>query len=359
MSCNLWRNLVLVGLVLGVGQASGGFSYENIEEPLRTAIAESIKKAEHAEADKQDDEVAKAWGETGMLFQAHNMYESAIEAYTYAINLSIDPRWLYLRGVCYGEMGEAQSALADLERLPALGQDVPMIWYRIGEIHLRLANPVAAEAVLRRAVEGQPEFSVALYKLAESLQLLGNLNEARELYLAVHKLDPNAGQVVYRLAQLERSVGNEKLSATWLSKRKNQLAPTVNDPLLRFVAQFSTNPVFFISASKRAYERGDMSAAVAAFSRAVQLEPQNVENLLEFARLLRYAELPEEAHAILTQVGTMGEPDFDLWYLQALVFADLKKFEDALTALSRAIMLDPKQDALRLRDQIESVMAAE
>ena len=171
--------------------------------------------------------------------------------------------------------------------------------------------------------------------------------------LQAHELAPSAGQIVYQLAQIERQLGNNEASDTWLQLRKNQFAPSIADPMLNLVAQYSMNPTFFISAARRAYERGDESTALAAFERALQLAPDNVGYLLDFARLLRSLRRFDEAESVLNSSSQLGANTFDFWYLSYLVNLDLDRLPEALAALEKAIEIDPQEGALKLRTTLK------
>ena len=234
-----------------------------------------------------------------MLLQAHNLHEQAIAAYSKALDEISDPRWLYLRSIAYGELGMARETVDDLMVVTRSMREIAVIWYRLGQALLNVGQASDAKEAFTRALALDENLAIAHMALADAQILATEFEEAKTSLQRAYRLQPQAGQIAYRLALVERELGDLSSSQKWLEKRTNQFAPVVEDPMMSLVAQYSTNPTFFISAARRAWERGDRETALEAYRRAIALEPQNIENLIGYTQLLTIQDHFDEASNML------------------------------------------------------------
>ena len=301
------------------------------------------------------EHVAERWGELGMLLQAHNLHEQAVAAYSNALIEISDPRWLYLRSVAFGELGLLQESIEDLTQVTRVMQDVAIIWYRLGQALLNSGHVSSAKQALTNALALDEDLAIAHMTLADVQMLDADFKEAKTSLERAYKLQPHAGQIVYRMALVERELGNLPSSQEWLLRRVNQFAPVIEDPMLTLVAQYSTNPTFFISAARRAWERGDRNVALEAYRRAVALEPKNVDNLIGYTQLLTALDRYDEAAEILNALervspdeGMLLVSTSDRLSREGLVLA-------AQDAIKKAVAIEPTAQVLALEREISEL----
>ena len=89
--------------------------------------------------------------------------------------------------------------------------------------------------VLRDAQGDAPESAAVLTALADAELGAGNARQASVLLERAAALEPEAGQIAYKLALSYRQLGDVERAQTWL-RRRNDLAPAIDDPLLVEVA---------------------------------------------------------------------------------------------------------------------------
>lgn len=333
-------------------QSANEIFLEGIEEPLATVASAAYEAALSGDISLSPEIVANRWGELGMLLQAHNLHEQAIAAYSNALIVVSDPRWLYLRSIAYGELGILQETIDDLRLVTSSMREVAIIWYRLGQALLSAGRVSDAKEALTRALELDKDLAVAHMSLADAQILDANYDKAKISLQRAYELQPQAGQIAYRMALVERELGNMNSSQVWLQKRVNQFAPVVEDPMLILVAQYSTNPTFFISAARRAWERGDRETALEAYRQAIALEPENAENLIGYTQLLIALNRIDEASKTLDLIENTSPGEGMLWYLRAVIYLEDDLVLAALEAVKKAIAIDPTPQALALEREI-------
>ena len=332
-------------------------SVEGIDEPLKTAILKGYEEAIEASTLEDDGVTSDAWGELGMLLQSHNLHEKAIFAYSRAIELAANPRWSYLRGISYQELGEVQAAVTDFKQTTAFGLEVATIWYRLANAQIDAGLLEEAKRSVSKSLELDPNAAIAMLSLAEILTIEGDLGSAKEVLERAMKLAPNAGQIPYRLAQIERQLGNTTASEKLLARVQNQHAPQIEDPMLELVASYSMNPTFFVSAARRAYERGDLETAIATYRHAVDMNPEEVENQVGFLNFLVHLEEWEELNERLGEIDSGISVHHEILLLKALALYQRERFMDALSAVQQSLDMANTARATELKVRIQQSLA--
>ena len=349
------RFSVLCAIVLATTHAANEVFLEGIEEPLATLASAAYESALKSDLNLSPELVANRWGELGMLLQAHNLHEQAIAAYSNALKENSDPRWLYLRSIAYGELGMVRETVDDLLIVTRSMQEIAVIWYRLGKALLNAGQVSDARKALTNALTLNKDLAIAHMTLADVQMLETDFEKARTSLQRAYKLQPHAGQIAYRMALVERELGDLNSSQEWLDKRANQFAPVVEDPMMSMVAEYSTNPTFFISAARRAWERGDRETALEAYRRAVALEPENVANLIGYAQLLTVLDRYDEASSALDRLERVTTNEGMLWYLRAVIFLEKDLVLAAQDAIKKAIAIEPTAQVLALEREISEL----
>lgn len=344
--------IVLCAIVLATTNSANEIYLEGIDEPLATVASAAYEAALEGNLNLTPDRVAERWGELGMLMQAHNLHEQAIVAYSNALIEIADPRWLYLRGIAFGELGLVQKSVDDLMLVTRSMREIAIIWYRLGQALLDAGQTSDAKEALTKALTLDAELAIAHMRLADAQMLETEYEQAKGSLQRAYGLQPQAGQIAYRLALVERALGDLKSSQIWLERRTNQFAPAIEDPMMSMVAQYSTNPTFFISAARRAWERGDRDTAVEAYRRAIQLAPENTGNLIGYTQLLTVLSRYDEALKVLETLERVSSDEAMLWYLRAVIFLEKDLVPEAEDAIKKAIAIAPTEQVLALEREI-------
>ena len=248
-------------------RAPQGAGTDRQETSLRQRLDASATAAERA----------RVWGREGMFLHAQRRLGEAQDAYRQAIAEQESFRWLYLHGVVVAESGALAASVTDFRRAVALVPDHMPAWYRLGTALLQAGDVAAALTALEQARALAPESALVLAGLADVSILRSEPEEALALLNAAFRLEPEAGQLAYKIAAVQRRLGNVAEAQAWLERDPgNRLAPTIDDPILLEVASLSRTPRFYRMAADWALARGDVQAATEALRNALSLAPNDV-----------------------------------------------------------------------------------
>lgn len=232
---------------------------------------------------------------------------------------------------------EALAAAPDAEQAAA--------WGELGQILLAYGLD-AAEPALRNAVARDPAAFRWPYFLGRYFHLRQDIPQARASYEAALALRPDDVPTRLRLAQLAQDAGD-------LYQAADQVAAVLDRDQANAYAYFLTGEI--------AAARGDDEAAVAAWSRALELQPaaSRLNYLLAMAQ--RRLGSMDEATALLERRGDvpvrMEDPlaaEVDALRLSGQVLVQQAgvaeregRLQDARQILERAVALDPQDGAAR------------
>ncbi|MYD44393.1 MAG: tetratricopeptide repeat protein [Gammaproteobacteria bacterium] len=324
-----------------------------IQQPLKSAIEEALLQANKVDA--LGGEVAShAWGELGMLVQSHNLYEQAIEAYSRALQHREDDILRYLRGISHNEVGNIDDATLDMRSVSLRRPGAAIIWFRLAELLYKQSDIAASHVAATQAIALDENLPSAYVIRADIEKSRNELKKAKKSLVKAHELAPDAGQVIYRLAVVERELGNLAASKRWLELRTNQFAPPIDDPILMMVAERSLNGLFFESAARRAYQRGDNMTALAAMRRAIELEPKNINFRTTFASFLLLLDRDEEAENILKELIRDAPESSGVWERQATLLARQEKYVAAYEAIQKSLAIESTPEKIALANDIKA-----
>ncbi|MDE0694094.1 MAG: tetratricopeptide repeat protein [Gammaproteobacteria bacterium] len=246
-----------------------------------------------------------------LLVEAERLYSEAIAdarlaAGGEATDIAGAFRWHYLRGVVRRDRGQLDGAAQDFRAALEIDPAHAPSHYRLGTLLLDRGDAGGAATHLRRALAADANSAAALEALADAAIATQEWAEARGLLERAWQAEP-AGRLAYKRAIVERRLGNDQTAERWLARRGRD-APTVHDPLLLEVAALSLNPRFYIEAAANAEARGEVDAALAAYTEATSLAPNDASVGLALARALvrhgRPAAALEESRRILSLDGS-------------------------------------------------------
>lgn len=292
-----------------------------IEHPdtagMDPALAEQIESARaliEASGERDDSELAAAWGELGMLYQATGFEQAGLSAYEMAAETDpLDGRWPYLRGIILGERGETAAARGQF--LDAIALDPGLAgpgWTRIGRLFLDSGRAERAARAFDRALAVDDQSPAALAGMGEALLALERLEPAKDFLERALEAEPRADRLHYPLAMVMRGLGDEEAMQRHLQKA-GQIGVTPDDPVAEYLASHAAGSRIHILRGRRAWEAGDAAGAAEAFGRAAAADPESV--------------------VAWTNLGTAQ--------------ARLGRLESARESLSKAIELDPGADRAR------------
>ena len=186
------------------------------------------------------------------------------------------------------------------------------------------------EEHLRRAVVLDPRSTTAHQNLAEALRKQGRYAEAVESYRAVLEID--AGFAL-AYAGMGMALFEARRYAETLAALEQALA------LQPELAAPGTLPLFM---GRAARELGRLDAAAGHFQRAAELDPGNVEPILDLATLRRGQQRDREADALLARARALRPGDPALLHTVAEALRTQGRLEEAIAGYRAALELDPE-----------------
>lgn len=321
------RRLSAAVLILALSNAASP-AYADVEHPetagMDPALAEQIEAARALVEESRDgdpSDLAAAWGELGMLYQATGFEQPGLGAYGQAAAIDpLDGRWPYLQGIILGERGETDAARSHFFDAIALNPALSGSgWTRIGRLFLDTGQAELALRAFGRALAIDDQAAAALAGMGEAHLALEQAQEAREFLERALEIEPRADRLHYPLAMALRALGDEQAMQAHL-EMTGQVGITPDDPVAEYLASHAAGSRIHILRGRKAWNAGDTAGAAEAFARAARADPGSV--------------------VAWTNLGTAQ--------------AELDRLEPALESLSKAIELDP--GAERARQNLVTVL---
>lgn len=343
---------VAVALVVSVEIAAMAESRQLADLPpaLAATMREARDEAERLASTSTDpSERAAAWGNLGMLYHAHRLRFLAREAYARALGEAETVRWRYLHGIALAELGEIERAAHDFRLVTVATPENMPAWYRLGVSLLLSGELDSAQTALGRARDLDDDSALVLAAFADVASARGDHRAALDLLTRAVELEPDAGQLAYKLAMTHRALGDVERATAWLARSPdNRLAPKIDDPVLLDVAQMSRSARFYEIAADWALGRGDLSGAIDALNSAVALAPEDVGLALRLATALDDAGRHALALAETRRALALDDQSAAAWYRLSW----LKRRSDAPVDI--AVAEDAISRALALADDARS-----
>jgi tetratricopeptide (TPR) repeat protein len=227
-------------------------------------------------ADRADaPELARAFGQYGMVLQAAEFFDAAEPCYLEAQTLDPeDVHWPYYLAGVYKSRGDTDKAEAAYKRVLQLRPDdvAALIW--LGRLHLDQGRPEDAEPLLLKAYSLSPR-AVAI------LAGLGRVEVAKRDYPQAVKyledalaIDPDAESLHAPLAAAYRGLGQLDKAQPHLRQWRNRDIP-VQDPLQQELDLLLDSGLSNELRGIRAFEIHDYPQALGFFRRGLELTPGN------------------------------------------------------------------------------------
>ena len=182
-----------------------------------------------------------------------------------------------------------------------------------------------AEALLRQVVAEDPDSILSLGTLAAVLDQLGRGNEAREILRGlVQRPAPRVGSFL-RLAGLERKLGVEG----WHTHVEAAKRVHPRDPMP------------WVREGDWAQEDGDAVAALAAYERAIAIDPACAKAWIGLGNTRHRLGEDQEAERVLRKAIALDPIAFEAHYNLGVVLESRQRPEEALDHYRRAQQLEP------------------
>ncbi|MEM9272845.1 MAG: tetratricopeptide repeat protein [Cyanobacteria bacterium P01_F01_bin.143] len=323
---------------------------------IMSGIFTSVAKVTKNLATTKEVNVAQIFLEQAIIYREEQRYPEAIQACE--TGLKIDPQlvgaYKVLGDVCH-KLGKLAIAVSYYEQAIAMKPDFPEVYANLGDLYAQQSNWQQAYDHYKQALTLKPDFpqvykqlslvrqnllkvprvapalaqvdpkisSQQLLVLAEQAYKQGNLPQAAQYYQQIVQIDPNSQQAYQRLATITESMGLWQESTIYYRQLLQLKASSLNPSL---------SP-----ARKQLLLRGN-SAKPAADS--------SINSPLN---RLQQADSSINPQQIETSPTTPVTNTAEEQVTQGDVFAKKQQWQEAILHYQKAVLLDPKSEAVYLK----------
>lgn len=284
------------------------------------------------ESEREAESADQAFAEAQSLIQSRRFAEAADRLGRLFALRPGDAGALYLAGVAEHAQGRLDLAGPRLRGALVAMPHAPEILFALGNLHLDLSAPEAAEPCFRRALALNADFALCRQALAQALMLQGRDESAAAALGDLLRRDPLASDAALALATLH------------LARAEIDAAR----PLLRRVAATApaTARAGFLLADL-ARREGDIRSAAAAYRRALALDSSNAFAWQGLGLVLAATDRGAEAARALRLAIALSPADDASWFAVAETARIAKDWRASADALWRTVACAPQRtDAL-------------
>jgi tetratricopeptide (TPR) repeat protein len=332
--------------VTGDADTSGGpalIPSPNLED-AEAPVVELVANARSAVA--QDLRSADAWGQLGMVLDAHGLDGDAVDCYREAARLEPgERRRHYLLAVVLATQ-DPPAALKPFEHALALAPSDVLIHQRYADALLRCGREQEARSHYRTALDLDPNCRLALLGLATLALGDGQLDLARTLLERAVAVQFYDRQVHVKLAQLYGKLGQpEQAHREVLFTRAFPDLASVRDPVLAEVAGKAVNSREYTRRGLAYVNARRYVQAERAFRKVLELREGTAQAYLNLGGALAGQERFDEALRELRHAASLEPDSATVHSSLAAVLADAGRLDEALEHARTALRLDSNNDS--------------
>ncbi len=251
---------------------------------MQPAVAERFQSARaRVEASPQS---ADAWGELGIVCDAHGAKPCALAAYRTAAELAPkDFRWPYLEAIVSENAGKPLETIVHLyTRALTLQPDYTPAHVRLGQAYLRSGRLEPAADSFRNALELDGTLAVAERGLGRVMLALDRAEEAVEHFRRALALFPDDGPTYAGLARALLRAG-KNVEARQASDRSRDMEATayLPDPVYHQVRKAQVNSEAAYLRALESEQKGEWKEAIRAFEQVAEARPRDPYSRIHLA----------------------------------------------------------------------------
>jgi tetratricopeptide (TPR) repeat protein len=289
--------------------------------------------------------LAEGYGELAALYQLFHIDSAAALCWENARTLQpADFRWTYYAGYLALNSGETKKALELFQQARKLNPDYRPLDLRMGQLWLDTDQLDKAHAALQKAANESGLRAAALYYLGQIDLLRHDYQEAQANLSEALRINPEASEVHYPLAQAYRQLGKQELAREHLARFKQQ-TPDADDPLVaELETVLQTSHWDFRLGMQAIMEQQDYEAAIEHFRKGLEIDPDNLAARVSYARALYLGGQADAAEEQLQRVLTRDPNQVLANFFLAVLWESRDKAEEAAARYQRILKLEPEHE---------------
>ena len=282
-------------------------------------------------------------GELGTIYQANLCTKEAEKCYEIAARLSPrNPRWPYYLAYLRQQQGMVEGADALLSRVIALSPQYLPAQLKSADLYFKAGKPAEAREIYLRLVDDKAVGPYANLGLARIHQDAGKWDDAKSSLERALRLDPGFKSAYRMLATVYDHAGNKEESEIFRERAGIERFAEAPDPWIEELAELCFDPKELMRLANIALQTSKHERAFNLYKKAVELEPENVENILQVGQMVfdsgnREAALPLFQKALALRPGD----EMALFYI-GLTYYFENRLDEAGQAFRKLIEVNPR-----------------
>jgi tetratricopeptide (TPR) repeat protein len=328
-----------------------------VEPAVRKRVAAANAEFEARSRSKTSSaDLARAYGDLGMVYQAQDLTTPAEVAYLNAHRLdSHDKRWPYLLAHLYADQGKVSDATRYFEIARDIDPSYVAAEIYLGQMYLQNGDLDKARSIFEKARGDKEGKAAALAGLGKVALTAGRYQEAATSLEEALRISPGASRLRQPLAMAYRGLGDaEKARMNLAQFVTDGQEPAIPDPIVDAMSDKLVVSHLLLRRGQRFAKEGRFDLAEGAFRAAVASNPSSADAFANLGISLANLGRIEEAQKNLIESLRIDD-DSAVAHLSLGVIYDREGEDAAAIAQYRsAIQHDPNniQAAVYLADAI-------
>ena len=275
-----------------------------VEPAVRNRIASANAEFDtRTRSQTSSPDLARAYGDLGMVYQAQDLTAPAEVAYVNARRLdSHDKRWPYLLAHLYADQGRVSEATKYFEIARDIDPTYVAAEIYLGQMYLQNGELDKARSSFERAKGDKEGNAAALAGLGKVALTAGDYQQATVWLEEALKISPGASRLRQPLAMAYRGLGDtEKARANLAQFAFDGQEPWIPDPIVDAMSDKLVVSHLLVRRGQRFAKEGRFDLSEGAFRAAVASDPKNAEALANLGISLANLGRTEEAQKNLIE----------------------------------------------------------
>ena len=342
MRSTLFVSLATVAILCGCAapeQPAGPPVPERLAE-MDGDLAAHIEQ--RASAVREEPGNADRWLQLGLLYEAHEVYEPALECYRRVVELDHDQAraWYHL-ALMQNEAGDLESAIESLQRVGGLEASYAPAWWQRGLLLLDLGRLDEAEAAFIEARRVAPRDAAAAAGLARVALQRGEAEEAVRILEALLTGGARQTYLHHLLGSAYRQLQQWDLAEAHLTRGREGQA-VWSDPWGHEALAHRIEFYGLLEDATGASDSGRSEAAIPVMEELLRKRPEDRRTLSSLSRAYLRVGRIDDGLQLLNRMLELYPDHFEAELNLAAAHEYLGDLEQALAHVDRSIELNPE-----------------
>ncbi len=198
-----------------------------------------------------------------------------------------------------------------------------------------------SRATFEKVLELEPDTAAATFGMAQIGLSAQNYQAAAHFLERTLELVPDASAVHYPLALAYQQLGRPEEARRHLELR-GPVGVAVSDPLMDQLRNFQKGEIVHLLRGRRAFQAGDLEAALSSFTQAVEASPNSIRARNNLASALAALKRYEDAVREYERVLQVAPDDATALFNLGSITLHLERFQDAAEHLEKVVRMSPR-----------------